>query len=236
MKYKYLPPLVCLLAIAPGCQRLGTRSPAQLWRSACAGSDCDLSCDSLSSTEIGQQVERWGTPIEPHSDPSAIAAYVHGDEWTVNRYRPSSKKYHFQDKPPRPLAKTDKPERIKIENATQQSVNLVAARGAKVLPASFSELADSNDDVSGSHRIADSLHISQATGPKPNVIQVHRRSLNEDLVHQSSGVDALQPRSSTIAYGSSANADIAIADDVPNGSDADTEAANLQEASKLELE
>jgi len=71
---------------------------------------------------------------------------------------------------------------------------------------------------------------------EPNVIQVHRQSLNEDLVHQSSGVDALQPRSSTIAYGSSANADIAIADDAPNGSDADTEAANLQEASKLELE
>ena len=236
MKSKYLPPLSCLLAIAPGCQRLARRSPAQLWRSACASSDCDLSCDSLSSAESGRQVKHWGTPIEPHSDPSAIAAHVHGDEWTVNRYRPSSKTYHFQDKAPGPLAKTDKPERIKIENATRQPLKFAAARGANVLPASFSVSADLPNDDSGNHRISDSLHISEATGPTPNVIQVHRRSLSEDLVNHSSGVAPLQPSFSTMAYGSNANAEIVIADDVPNGSDTDTEAANLQEASQLELE
>ncbi|MEM7559030.1 MAG: hypothetical protein AAF394_07890 [Planctomycetota bacterium] len=185
--------------------------------------------------ESSRQVDRWGTPIEPHSDPSAIAAFVHGDEWTVNRYQPSSKKYHFQDKAPRPLAKTDKPERIKIENATQRSVKLAAAKEANVLPASFSVSANSTKDDSGSHRISDSLHISEAAALSPNVIQVQHQSLSEDLVSQSSGADALQPTSSTMVYGSTVNAEIVIAEDVP-GSDAATEEANLQEASKLELQ
>ena len=236
MKPKHLIPLICLLAIAPGCQRLGRRSPAQLWRSACASSACDLSCDSLSSMDSSRQVERWGTPIEPNSDPSAIAAYVHGDEWTTNRYRPSSKKYHFQDKGPRPLVKTEKPKRLRIENATQPSVKLAAAREANVLPASFSVSANSATDDSSRHRFSDSLHISEAAALSPNVIQVQRQSLSEDLVNQSSGENALQATSSNMAYGSSVNAEIVVAADVPNGSAADTEAANLEEATKLDLQ
>lgn len=232
MKSKHLIPLICLLAIAPGCQRLGRRSPAQLWRSACASSACDLSCDSLSSMESSRQDDRWGTPIAPQSDPSAIAAFAHGDEWTVNRYQPSSKKYHFQDKAPRPLAKTDKPERIRIE---QPSVTLAAAKEANVLPASFSVSASSTTEDSGRHRISDSLHISEAAALSPNVIQVQHQSLSEDLVNQTSGADTLQPTSSTMPYGSSVNAEIVVAQDVP-GSRVSTEDANLQEASKLDLQ